>query len=418
MADRMPVGSLRIRAYKDRVYLEVKWRDSTRTQCQKRLGPAWLEKDTTGEWVKRSGRVKDGFLDDRRAHVLMAEVIAERETELAAQPRRDRAATFDDAVTAWLDHLEHEKRAKPSTMRDIRVMLASPSSPKQQGARIMRTFSGRKLADISTADVQRFLTGLDRQELSARNCNRHRQALHSIFAYAMRSDTFGLRENPAATTSKRPENGAKQLDVFDPAEVELIAEAARAGLHRNKPKGSLSAVTEKEWTRGIDQDADLYVVAFSTGLRLGELAALRWKDVESDQVNVCRAMSAGIESSTKSRAVRSVPLGDQAKAAFDRLRKRENFTSRDDQVFCSAAGTPLDSASIRKRFIKAQEAAGVRVRTFHDLRHSFASRAIIGFDPVTVQRLMGHADLQTTARYLHSRPRDDEGAKLSAVLSS
>ncbi len=297
-------------------------------------------------------------------------------------------------------------------------MLAAPTSPKQQGARIMRTFSGMKLADISTADVQKFLTGLDRQGLSARNTNRHRQALHSIFAYAMRSDTFGLRENPAAPTSKRPENGAKQLDVFEPAEIEKITEAARSGLHRTKPRGKLSAMTEKERMRANDQDADLYIIAFSTGLRLGELAALRWKDVQMDKVGVSRAMSAGVESSTKSRAVRSVPLSDQAKAAFKHLREGENFTNPEDHVFVSAAGTPLDSANIRKRFIKAQEAAGIRVRTFHDLRHSFASRAIVGFDPVTVQRLMGHANLQTTARYLHSRPQDDEGAKLSAVLSS
>ncbi len=418
MHDNMPVGNLRFREHKGKVFVEVKWRDSTSAQCQKRLGPAWRERNAAGKLVKKSGRVKPPFIDDRRGHVLMAEVIAKHEAELATRPQRNHEATFEDAAAAWLDHLKHEKRAKPSTLKESAIVLAMPTSPRQQGARIMRAFSGSKLANISTADVQRFLAGLDRQGLSARNTNHHRQTLHAIFVYAMRTDTFGLKENPVAATSKRPENGAKQLDVFDPAELELIAEAARAGLHRRKPKGTLSETTEAERRRANNQDADLYVLAFSTGLRMGELRALRWKDVTAEHVNVSRAVSAGVESSTKSRETRTVPLSDQAKEAFQRLRRRENFTSRDDHVFCSAAGAPLDRANIRKLFIKAQEAAKVRVRTFHDLRHSFASRAILGFDPVTVQRLMGHADLQTTARYLHSRPRDDEGAKLSAVLSS
>ena len=417
MPDDMPVGNLRFREHKGKVFVEAKWRDSTRTQRQKRLGLAWAETSAAGEWVKKPGRVKPGFLDERGAYVAMAAVIDDHEAELSRAPGHRQEGTFDAAAASWLDHLQHEKRAKPNTLKEARIILATPSSPKQKGARIMRTFSGRKLADISSSDIQRFLAALDRQGLSARNTNRHRQTLHSIFNYAMRPDTFGLKANPVATTSKRPEAGAKQLDVFEPAEIEKIAEAARSGLHRSKPRGTLSDVTEAEWGRANDQDGDLYVVAFGTGLRQAELAALRWKDVETDQVNVSRAMSAGVETTTKSRQVRVVALSNQAKAAFERLKERENFTSREDHVFCTAAGAPLDRANVRKRFVKAQEAAGIHVRTFHDLRHSFGSMAVRVFDPITVQRLMGHADLQTTARYLHSRAREDEGAKLTAAFS-
>jgi len=413
----MRIGSLVVVAGGGRVYFEGKWRSSQRTQIKRRLGRAWLEKDAAGEWVPRSGRIRPGYLDAGRAHVKLAKLIEEHEVELGAKPR-DPAASFDAAAAAWLDHLQHEKRAKPNTLKEARIILATPTSPKQKGGRIMRTFSGHKLAEISSSDIQRFLAALDRQGLSARNTNRHRQTLHSIFNFAMRSDTFGLKENPVAATSKRPENGAGQIDVFDPSEVAQIAEAARAGLHRSRPKGNLSEPTETEWGRANNQDADLYVVAAFTGLRQGELAALRWKDVEADQVNVSRAMSAAVETSTKSRETRSVPLSDQAKEAFARLRQREHFRGREDFVFCTGSGGPLDRANVRKRFIKAQEAAQVRTRTFHNLRHSFASLAIRTFDPVAVQRLMGHADLQTTARYLHSRPRNDEAAKLSAVFTA
>ncbi len=57
----------------------------------------------------------------------------------------------------------------------------------------------------------------------------------------------------------------------------------------------------------------------------------------------------------ENRQVRVVAFSDQAKAAFERLRERENFTSRDDHVYCTAAGAPLDRANVRKRFFKARK---------------------------------------------------------------
>jgi hypothetical protein len=180
---------------------EAKWRDSKRRQRKRRLGPAWLERDESGGWRKRPGRVRAGFLDERRAHVEMARVIAEQEEELRREPL-NREATFDDAAAAWLDYLEHEKRVKPSTLEDYRIMLADPSQPRRgvqkRAARLMRAFGGTKLAAITTADVARFLAALDREDVSARTVNKHRQVLHAIFEYARRDDAFGLRETRSA----------------------------------------------------------------------------------------------------------------------------------------------------------------------------------------------------------------------------
>ena len=84
---------------------------------------------------------------------------------------------------------------------------------------------------------------------------------------------------------------------------------------------------------------------------------------------------------------------------------------------------------MRKRFIRAQKKAGVRVRRFHDLRHTFGTRMIGRADIRRVQEWMGHADVSTTMRYLHYVERPEEvalvadafavepPAKLSAVAS-
>jgi len=59
----------------------------------------------------------------------------------------------------------------------------------------------------------------------------------------------------------------------------------------------------------------------------------------------------------------------------------------------------------------------VRVRRFHDLRHTFGSLAIRRFDIRAVKEMMGHASLTTTERYLHSKPRPGDSAKLTAIFA-
>jgi integrase len=420
--DRREAGALVVRAYKGTPFYEAKWRDATRRQYKRRLGRAWLEPDPEGGWRKRRGRVRDGFLDEKRAYREMSRLIAEVEAEQQIAPSK-REARFEDAVDVWFEHLEFEKRAKPSTLSGYRSLLAKPKPrhSKRNGARIMREFGGRKLATITAKDVHRFLGRIDREGISARTVNVHRQVLHSIFEHARRADTFGLRDNPVAETAKRPEEGPRPVETFEPEEITAIAAAARAGLHRGQggyEHSEYSAETQREWERINEQDATLFLIAGCTGLRLGELLALRWSDVdlESRILTVSRSMSAGEESSTKSRRSRSVPLADQAAAELKALRKRPSFKARTDYVFCRPDGGPLDRSAIRIRFIRAQEKADVRVRRFHDLRHSFGSLAIQKFNLVAVKDMMGHSKLTTTERYLHSKPRPDDVAKLTSIF--
>jgi hypothetical protein len=251
-------GALIVRAHKGTPFYEAKWRDGRRRQRKRRLGRAWLEPDPRGGWKRRRGRVCRGYLDERSAYREMARVIGEVEAEQQIAPTK-REARFEDAVEAWFAHLEFEKRAKPSTLAGYRNLLAPPRPGErgQRGARIMREFAGRKLRAITTQDIQRFLAGIDREDVSARTVNIHRQLLHSIFEHARRNDVFALRDNPVAGTRKRPEEGARPIETFEPDELRAIAEAARSSLHRTRPAHGYSEETNAEWQRINEQDAAL-----------------------------------------------------------------------------------------------------------------------------------------------------------------
>lgn len=156
------------------------------------------------------------------------------------------------------------------------------------------------------------------------------------------------------------------------------------------------------------QDAVAVRVSAYTGLRLGQLLALRWSDIDwsGSALTVSKSFSAGHETTPKSGKVRRVPLPDQAMAALEQLSRRGDFTAPAEYVFCNVVtGRPLDGSALRRRYKEAQAAAGVHALRWHDLRHTYGSLlAASGEELVTIKAMMGHANISTTEVYLHARP--------------
>jgi integrase len=167
-----------------------------------------------------------------------------------------------------------------------------------------------------------------------------------------------------------------------------------------------------------EQDTAIYLTAAFTGLRRGELLALRGRDVDftGSLIRVRASYSAGQLTTPKSGKVRSVPMAPDAAAAMARLGQRDRFAPDNDLVFPGSEGEYLDGSALRRRYAAALQRAGLRPLRFHDLRHTFGTRMIAKADIRRVQEWMGHADVQTTMRYLHYAPRPDDAALVAEAF--
>lgn len=196
----------------------------------------------------------------------------------------------------------------------------------------------------------------------------------------------------------------EEMRFLDPFEVQALADAAADGAYQ-----------------AIDRA--LYLTAAMTGLRQGELCALRWQDVDwpSARIRVRQNYVLGEFGTPKSkRSTRSVPMADQVGGELDRLYVTAGKPSDGALVFADPlTGGPLDKAAILRRYRKALKAAKLDERhRFHDLRHTFGTAmAGAGVPMRTLQEWMGHRDQQTTLRYADYAPSAHEAAFVEAAFS-
>lgn len=307
------------------------------------------------------------------------------------------------------------------------IFFAEPTTIHRRGkgvhaGLIMAAFGDRPAVDVTTSDVNKLLDEVAARGTSSRTVNKHRQLLCAVYNYASSAATFNLEHNPAAGADRRPEPEPARLDYYSPAEVEALASALADGAHRD-PEAPAVDPSEAEARAGEDaQDADLVRVAAYTGLRRGELLALRWRDVELAQrkLIVRRSISANqVAASTKSRKAREVPIPDQAAVAIGRLRHRDDFVEPDDFVFTNRWGRRIDGSALRRRVARARDATGLRELRFHDLRHTYGSLLVAaGVDLASVKSAMGHSRITTTERYLHARSASELAGRFTRAFAS
>ena len=151
---------------------------------------------------------------------------------------------------------------------------------------------------------------------------------------------------------------------------------------------------------GCSDNPQLYpfvAVALNTGMRLGELTALEWKDIDFKR-GIIRVDNKK-DHHTKNYQVRTIPMNDTLADVLRRIPRRLDSS----YVFQRKGGEKF--RKMRTGFENAVKRAGIPHVRFHDLRHTFASHLVMGgVDIRTVQELLGHKDIRMTMRYSHLAP--------------
>lgn len=348
----------------------AKYRLPDGSQQKKRLGPAWAEKTAP----------LDGYFTKGKAQAHLDELLRQaRDRSLPGMVKTGK--TFTDAADEWLAYCENVRDCKPSTMRDYRNMVRV----------LVREFGKRKIELITTEDIDLWISGYGG---SNRTRQKYLVCLGSIFKRAMK--VYGLPRNPADLVERPRVRRAAKIDVLRPEEVLALVRAAES-----------------------DQDAAIFHTAAFAGLRMGELLALRWRDVDFTRrtIHVRENWTQGETTTPKGGTERAVPMAEEVAERLARLGQREHFTADDDLVFCTARGQHVGYKSLKERYRAALRAAGLREDfRFHNLRHTFGSTVIRHADSREVMEWMGHADLTTTRRYLAFVDREDAAKRVSEAF--
>ncbi len=233
-------------------------------------------------------------------------------------------------------------------------------------------FKGKFLHEISVKHVEQF-KAIRREKVSPATVNRQLAILKSMFNRAKEWDMY-QGDNPVCKVKFFQENN-QRVEYLREDEIKRIIEVS------------------EDYLRPI------LIVAINTGMRRGEILALKWSDIDF-QTGTIYIREA------KSGKGRTVPMNNNVRNALSNMPSQLGagfiFTKRDGER----------RFDLRKPFDKALKNAGItRYFRFHDLRHTFASQlAMKGVSLNTIRDLLGHESLEMTMRYSHLSPEHNRGA--------
>lgn len=320
--------------------------------------------------------------------------------------KRARAVTRSPTLAVFIrDHfepwaLEHQKRGAEATQR-LRTAFAD--------------LQGVKLADITPWMVEKWRT----ERLKGENGRRPKPA--TVNSYLTTLKTALAKAVAWNLLTSHPLSTVKAIQTDKNSRVRYLSadeeKRLRAALVKRDEARKERRARANKWRRergyelwpdeNPDHLTSIVMLALNTGLRKGEIFGLEWRDVD-----LARAMLTVRGDGAKSGQTRHVPLNREAS---DVLKAWRQHGATADAVFPGRdEGESLDD--IKKAWAPVIKAAKVEAFTFHDLRHTFASKLVMaGVDLNTVRELLGHADLKMTLRYAHLAPEHKAAAVAKLV---
>jgi integrase len=311
------------------------------------------------------------------------------------QTKRDSAALLGafitDQYTPWAQsHMKSHKE----TLRMLNVDW-------------LPILGSRPMAGITQWDVQKWAS---QRSLKASTLQRRITALQGVISKA--KEWGVIDQNPLQGMKQLKQDDAARVRYLTPQEEQMLRAAltARQEGHRQGRERYNQWRTNRQHEpypplqgKFTDHLAPIVLLAMNTGLRRGELFNLEWHDV-----NLSGRMLTVRGATAKSGKTRHIPLNDEA---FSTLVAWRNQNSGGVGLVLPNPQSGARLTTIKTAWAKLLQNAGITDFRFHDLRHHFASRLVMGgVDLNTVRELLGHASLEMTLRYAHLAPEHKAAA--------
>lgn len=293
---------------------------------------------------------------------------------LYQRPPTLRRITVKDLSYEWL--LVNRNRLKPSSVQRYQGFLKNHIEP------VLGTVS---VLYLTTVSIHQFAQNRLEAGLAPQSVNAILTVLHSILKYGHRQYQLPLPEVIYLSSVK------KEMRVLSRAE-------------------------QKQLVNYLLQDTDIcklgVMVALYTGVRIGELCALKWEDIEADRITVRRTVQrlkkeggSGTElfvgTPKTSTSLRTIPIPSFLTEQINAFQKTE---LAQDYFLASQPNEIIEPRVMQYRFKRYLKDAGIPTANFHALRHTFATRCVeSGFEIKTLSEILGHSNVQTTLnKYVHS----------------
>lgn len=277
---------------------------------------------------------------------------------------------------------------------------------------ILPILSDVRIDALSATILQKWKLSVEEKGLTLKTRQNIFSELRTMFNYAVRMEY--LSKNPLFKVGNFKGSVAikKDINFYTPEEFRKFINAAKkAALEKQKNQNSLY-----EWNYYV-----FFNIAFYTGLRKGEIHALKWSDIEGDYLHVRRSITQklhdyDVESAPKNKSsIRTLQMPLPLIQVLHDHRKRQMKL----EGFCDDSRLLGDGRCVRDSTIQLRNdlyasLAGVKRIRIHDFRHSHASLlANMGINIQEVARRLGHAKVDMTWNtYSHLYPKEEEKAML------
>ena len=364
-------------------------------------GTIYQRKD--GRWVGRislgDGRYKYTYGRTRSdvANQLIKDLHDQQQGTLIVGPRQ----TLEKYLDRWLEEIARQN-VRTSTFLRYQELIR---------LHVLPSLGKKILSKLSAEDLSKLYNDLGKK-LSPRTVGHVHRVIHVALKTAVRWNFISRNPADLVDPPKVPRFEIKPLDI----------QQTRALLNAAKD----------------DPLEALYVLALTTGMRQGELLALKWQDIDVEHgiIYVNRSiryikdqgfMETDPKSANSRRNVALTALGIEAlrrhRIKQEEMKLRANGKwNEQNLVFCNSVGKPIGNQNIINRsFIPLLKRAGLPRIRFHDLRHSTATLLLsLRQHPKVVQEMLGHSQIGVTMDiYTHVVPslHTDAATELNNLLT-